>query len=211
MASRATGQLIVKLVEAHSLKQRGKAQSPCRPYCVIEYERTEVVSRTVEGEEPVWDETFYFDTCRQDGELRVSVFDRNAPVECDMFGTLKLRPTRTPGKVADNWFKLLPVEWKDRTKGEIRLIISYEDNKKGLSIDDFDLLRVLGKGSFGKVMQVRKKDSGRIYAMKILKKESIVARSEVEHTKAERHVLAQVNNPFLVSLKFCFQTPEKVY
>ena len=80
-----------------------------------------------------------------------------------------------------------------------------------LSIDEFELLKVIGKGSFGKVMQVRKKDTNRIYAMKIIKKAHIVERSEVSHTLAERAVLAQINHPFIVPLKFSFQSPEKLY
>ena len=80
-----------------------------------------------------------------------------------------------------------------------------------LSIDEFELLKVIGKGSFGKVMQVRKNDTNRIYAMKIIKKAHIVERSEVSHTLAERAVLAQINHPFIVPLKFSFQSPEKLY
>jgi len=55
--------------------------------------------------------------------------------------------------------------------------------------DDFELLTVIGKGSFGKVMQVRKKDDGKIYAMKVLRKEAIIARKQVTHTKAEKSIL----------------------
>jgi len=58
---------------------------------------------------------------------------------------------------------------------------------------------------------VRKKDTGRIYAMKIIKKANIIERSEVEHTLAERNVLAQLQNPFIVNLKFSFQNPDKLY
>lgn len=58
---------------------------------------------------------------------------------------------------------------------------------------------------------MRKKDSGRIYALKTIRKAHIVSRSEVTHTLAERTVLAQVNNPFIVPLKFSFQNPEKLY
>lgn len=60
-------------------------------------------------------------------------------------------------------------------------------------------------------MQVRKKDTGRIYALKTIRKAHIVSRSEVTHTLAERTVLGQVNNPFIVPLKFSFQNPEKLY
>ena len=80
-----------------------------------------------------------------------------------------------------------------------------------MSIDDYDLLKVIGKGSFGKVMQVRKKDSSRVYAMKILKKSHIVERDEVSHTLAERLVLAKLQHPFIVNLKYSFQSPEKLY
>jgi serum/glucocorticoid-regulated kinase 2 len=60
-------------------------------------------------------------------------------------------------------------------------------------------------------MQVRKKDTGRIYAMKIIRKASIIERAEVEHTLAERNVLAIIRNPFIVNLKYSFQSPDKLY
>jgi len=83
-------------------------------------------------------------------------------------------------------------------------------NKK-LSVSDFQLLKVVGKGSFGKVMMVRKKDDGKIYAMKVLKKKALVKRKQVVHTKTERRVLARIDHPFIVSLRFSFQTPAKLY
>ncbi|KAK6199235.1 Serine/threonine-protein kinase [Scheffersomyces amazonensis] len=96
--------------------------------------------------------------------------------------------------------------------GEIMLTIEFKPIlKTHLSIDDFDLLKVIGKGSFGKVMQVVKKDTKQIYALKTLRKQHIVSRMEVTHTLAERTVLARINNPFIVPLKFSFQSPEKLY
>ncbi|CAK9435764.1 uncharacterized protein LODBEIA_P04610 [Lodderomyces beijingensis] len=96
--------------------------------------------------------------------------------------------------------------------GEIMLTIEFKPlTKKHLSIEDFDLLKVIGKGSFGKVMQVVKKDTKQIYALKTLRKQHIVSRMEVTHTLAERTVLARINNPFIVPLKFSFQSPEKLY
>lgn len=103
-------------------------------------------------------------------------------------------------------------EFGEATNGEILMSIDYRPNEnKHLTIDDFDLLKVIGKGSFGKVMQVRKKDSAKIYALKAIRKSHIVSRSEVTHTLAERTVLARVDNPFIVPLKFSFQSPEKLY
>ena len=96
--------------------------------------------------------------------------------------------------------------------GKINITIDYKPAKnKPLSIDDFDLLKVIGKGSFGKVMQVRKKDTQKIYALKAIRKSYIVSKSEVTHTLAERTVLARVDCPFIVPLKFSFQSPEKLY
>ena len=97
-------------------------------------------------------------------------------------------------------------------KGKVKIGIKYVENRqKALKIEDFDLLKVVGKGSFGKVMQVRKKDTHRIYALKTIRKAHIISRSEVAHTLAERSVLSQINNPFIVPLKFSFQSPEKLY
>jgi len=56
--------------------------------------------------------------------------------------------------------------------------------KDKVGVEDFDLLNLVGKGSFGKVMQVRKKDTGKIYAMKVLDKKHILEHNEVEHTLA---------------------------
>lgn len=80
-----------------------------------------------------------------------------------------------------------------------------------LTPDDFELLKVVGKGSFGKVFQVRKKDTGNIYAMKVLKKEQLLKRKQVAHTQTERKVLEEIDNPFIVSLRFAFQTQDKLY
>ncbi|RYO94780.1 hypothetical protein DL766_000043 [Monosporascus sp. MC13-8B] len=106
------------------------------------------------------------------------------------------------------------VDWVDVQygTGKLKIGVEYVENRAGkLKIEDFELLKVVGKGSFGKVMQVRKKDTSRIYALKTIRKAHIISRSEVAHTLAERSVLAQINNPFIVPLKFTFQSPEKLY
>ncbi|NP_001296628.1 ribosomal protein S6 kinase 2 beta [Hydra vulgaris] len=77
----------------------------------------------------------------------------------------------------------------------------------------FELLKVLGQGSFGKVFMVRKivgKDAGHIYAMKVLKKATLKVRDRVR-TKMERDILAEVEHPFIVDLHYAFQTEGKLY
>lgn len=86
-----------------------------------------------------------------------------------------------------------------------------QSTSAGMSVDDFELLKVVGKGSFGKVMQVRKKDTGKIFAMKVLKKAQLVARKQVAHTKTERRVLEDINHPFVCHLQYAFQTDTKLY
>merc|ERR1719355_373435 len=80
------------------------------------------------------------------------------------------------------------------------------------NLDDFVLKKVLGKGSYGKVMLVSHKgDPGSVFAMKMLRKENVVKRNQVEHTKTERNVLETVSHPFIVNLVYAFQTPRKLY
>merc|ERR1719334_2615047 len=85
------------------------------------------------------------------------------------------------------------------------------DSNEKVKPDDFEFLKVIGRGSFGKVMQVRKKDSGEIFAMKILKKKALIAKHQVEHTNAERKILQSLQHPFLMHLRYAFQTEAKLY
>ncbi|XP_011838280.1 PREDICTED: RAC-alpha serine/threonine-protein kinase-like [Mandrillus leucophaeus] len=65
------------------------------------------------------------------------------------------------------------------------------------TMNEFEYLKLLGKGTFGKVILVKEKATGRYYAMKILKKEVIVAKDEVAHTLTENRVLQNSRHPFL--------------
>ncbi|XP_051939754.1 ribosomal protein S6 kinase beta-2-like isoform X2 [Hippocampus zosterae] len=81
--------------------------------------------------------------------------------------------------------------------------------------DFFELLTVLGKGAYGKVFQVRKVQgamSGKIFAMKVLRKAKIVCNAkDTAHTRAEREILETVRHPFIVDLLYAFQTGGKLY
>ena len=82
-----------------------------------------------------------------------------------------------------------------------------------VGIQDFELLKVLGKGSFGKVFLVRKYDSQELFAMKVLKKSEVKRRKQIEHTKTERRIMGGTgkNHPFIVGLRFAFQNSKKLY
>jgi len=77
--------------------------------------------------------------------------------------------------------------------------------------DSFEMLTIIGQGSFGKVVQVKYKATGDIYAMKVLNKKTIIERNEIEHTKSEKSILAMIDHPFLMKLHFSFQTTDKLY
>ncbi|XP_014065970.1 RAC-alpha serine/threonine-protein kinase isoform X2 [Salmo salar] len=79
-----------------------------------------------------------------------------------------------------------------------------------VTMHDFEYLKLLGKGTFGKVILVKEKATGRYYAMKILKKEVIVAKDEVAHTLTENRVLQNSKHPFLTGLKYSFQTHDRL-
>ncbi|KAL6957825.1 non-specific serine,threonine protein kinase [Sarracenia purpurea var. burkii] len=83
---------------------------------------------------------------------------------------------------------------------------------------DFEILRVIGKGAFGKVFQVRMKDmdgigcgDDGIFAMKVMRKEIIIKNNHVDYMKAERDILTKVVHPFIVQLRYSFQTKSKLY
>jgi serum/glucocorticoid-regulated kinase 2 len=80
-----------------------------------------------------------------------------------------------------------------------------------VSIKDFSILKVLGKGAFGKVLLVRKNDDNEVYAMKTLRKSTLIRRKQLAHTATERYVLENVKSQFISSLRYAFQSSEKLY
>ncbi|KAL1744423.1 putative serine/threonine protein kinase [Schizophyllum fasciatum] len=189
------------------------------PYLVMEYEVNQVLITALGGdlEKPVFMYQANFDVSRN-SELSLQCYLRTEEptrggdgIADDMgndifLGGLKFVPDFDNMGNEDQWYEF------DAGKGKIKIGVSYKPNfGHHLSIDDFELITVIGKGSFGKVMQVRKRDTSRIYALKTIRKQHIVTRNEITHTLAERMVLTQVNSPFIVPLKFSFQSEQKLY
>ncbi|CAL4917146.1 unnamed protein product [Urochloa decumbens] len=80
-----------------------------------------------------------------------------------------------------------------------------------MSVEDFDLLTMIGKGAFGEVRVCREKTTGNVYAMKKLKKSEMLRRGQVEHVRAERNLLAEVDHHCIVKLYCSFQDSEYLY
>lgn len=186
------------------------------PYIVLEFDKNEILVDALGGEldSPVWHYKARFDVSRA-SEISLSAYLRTAPSvpgqeRADMGNDLFLAGVKFSPS-----YDAMTEQWYPATAGagafQIQVAYQPAQQNEPLTIESFELLRVIGKGSFGKVMQVRKKDTGRIYALKTIRKAHIVSRHEVTHTLAERTVLGQVSNPFIVGLKFSFQTADKLY
>eukprot|EP01065_Artemidia_motanka_P004640 TRINITY_DN12208_c0_g2_i2.p1 TRINITY_DN12208_c0_g2~~TRINITY_DN12208_c0_g2_i2.p1 ORF type:complete len:612 (+),score=171.79 TRINITY_DN12208_c0_g2_i2:92-1837(+) len=83
-------------------------------------------------------------------------------------------------------------------------------SERNLGLKDFDLVCVVGVGSFGKVMKVVRRQSGQVYAMKVLNKDQIIQNKMVAHTNAEKHILETVDHPFICKLHYAFQTKKQL-
>ncbi|CAI4216343.1 unnamed protein product [Parascedosporium putredinis] len=124
---------------------------------------------------PKWDAEAIFDVVDSDLLVDISVLDPDKPI--------------------GGWFQLqghADTDAENIPTGEVYVQASYQKSeRKHLGPEDFQILRLIGRGTFGQVYQVRKKDTERIYAMKVLSKKVIVQKKEVAHTVGERNILKE--------------------
>ena len=154
------GKLHIRIVEHRNLV----INQHSRPYCVVQFDKCDWVTR--EPTLSIWNQEATFDVISHSNELAISLWDR---ADESFIGIMKIRPPSDSGKLYDNFFLLSP------TKAELRIQLLYRAiSQKPLSSADFELLNLVGKGSFGKVWQVRKKDTKRIYAMKVCPRRIII-------------------------------------
>ena len=167
------------------------------------------------GSNPIWHHKTTFDVLGAHSELDISVYD--AAHDDKFLGQVRLYPNiHTSQDIKhEQWYTLQSRVIDETISGEILVKWHYKaTNKRHYGPQDFEVLRLLGKGTFGQVYQVRKKDTKRVYAMKVLSKKLIVKKNEVAHTIGERNILVSTAtnaSPFIVSLKFSFQTPTDLY
>jgi serine/threonine protein kinase len=157
------------------------------------------------------------DVVGEDSHVNISIYDRGSASE-DFLGKVDFEPKLLEHDLdpISGWYPLQGrKDTESVTTGEIYVEVTFQrTEKRHYGPEDFSILKLIGKGTFGQVYQVRKKDTRRIYAMKVLQKKVIVQKKEVAHTVGERNILvrtAMADSPFIVGLKFSFQTPTDLY
>lgn len=80
-----------------------------------------------------------------------------------------------------------------------------------VGLEDFEVLKIVGQGAFGKVYQVRKRGTSEIYAMKVMRKDKIMEKNHAEYMKGERDILTKIDHSFIVQLRYSFQTKYRLY
>jgi serum/glucocorticoid-regulated kinase 2 len=85
------------------------------------------------------------------------------------------------------------------------------ESKSKLCMDMFSTLSVIGKGSYAKVLLVQRNDTGDLNAMKILKKEMVEKKNQEKHIRVERHILSEIDHPFVIKFHGSFQNEKKLF
>ena len=80
-----------------------------------------------------------------------------------------------------------------------------------LGVEDFEPLKVIGRGAFGEVRLVQKRDTGHVYAMKILRKADMLEKEQVAHVRAERDILVEADHQWVVKMYYSFQDVINLY
>ena len=90
-------------------------------------------------------------------------------------------------------------------------LLNPEKKEIKISKSDFEIIKLIGKGSYGKVYLVRKKSNSKLFAMKELEKEQLKITNQKEHTKSERKLLEIINYQFIVKFYYAFQDKNYLY
>ncbi|KAL8954150.1 MAG: hypothetical protein Q9222_000034 [Ikaeria aurantiellina] len=164
---------------------------------------------------PRWDHEAMFDVLSNESDIDVYIYDRSNQEA--FLGHVRVSPNVSRDHSGqEGWYRLEARDPdEDRVCGEIHLAMHFhKTDKKHFGPEDFQIIKLIGKGTFGQVYLVRKRDTQRLYAMKVLSKKVIVQKKEVAHTLGERNILvrtAMAESPFIVGLKFSFQTATDLY
>lgn len=131
------------------------------------------------------------------------------------FTLSKSLPNFEPEEREDLYYSLSDEAGDNCAKEDVIREEEEEEEMKKLGPGDFEIMRVIGKGAFGKVFQVRMKggdgSGDGVFAMKVMRKDTIIKNNHVDYMKGERDILTKVVHPFVVQLRYSFQTKSKLY
>ena len=80
-----------------------------------------------------------------------------------------------------------------------------------MQFKDFEVLDIIGEGSFGRVFKVKKRDNGQILALKVMKKQYLISNHQIKYAVSEAQIMKTLNHPYLMKLVYAFQTPTNLY
>ncbi|XP_061398697.1 protein kinase C, eye isozyme-like [Musca vetustissima] len=190
---------------------------------------------------PVFNESFTFDIGPQDREKRllVEVWDWDRTSRNDFMGSFSFSMEEIQKEPIDGWYKFLSqvegehynipctdavndiARLRDEVKTEKKTNKRRMDNKDMphnmnkrdmIRAADFNFIKVLGKGSFGKVLLAERRGTDELYAVKVLRKDIIIQADDMELPMTEKFILAlSGKSPFLISLHSCFQTMDRLF
>lgn len=150
--------------------------------------------------------------------LLISLYDKNHE---RIIGTASIKIDFTPNKVTEQWHPLesnstISINSDDGVTGYLKIQCVFVPvvKNKTYSPSDFTILKKIGEGSFGRVFQVKKNDTNRIYAMKVQSKKHVagILLKDINRPISERNILVSLNKaPFIITLKFSFQTKTDLY
>ena len=103
-------------------------------------------------------------------------------------------------------------EVKKSVAGEYQSKLVFKNTKKEeAKLEDFELIKIVGKGTFGKVFQVRHVKSNKIYAMKCIRKDVVIENEQMDSLKLEKEILYHIQHPFIVGMDYVFQNQFRIF
>ena len=133
--------------------------------------------------------------------------NRNIQNNINIIKNSKFIPLSDMSDSQDKNYPISPQNSKDKYKDEYQ----NKEFKSKITIDDFQIVKVLGTGAFGKVSLVYNEELKRYFAMKSLKKEYIKKYQQTKHTKEERKIMEKIDYPFISKLYYAFQTKKSLF
>jgi serum/glucocorticoid-regulated kinase 2 len=110
-----------------------------------------------------------------------------------------------------NFVSLLKQKQKELEDNINKTEVIVSEDGAMINENSFEILKTLGKGYFGRVFLVEKKDTKNLYALKVISKLDIIKRNFFDNLKSEKKIMQQIKNPFVVNLEYCFASPSYVF